>query len=130
MYAERPGVGRAIFGLWGTPGGRRRFATGGGRDQVAPHSSPALRWGFAFTHKQSLRSFLPSLLQLPPYPAQHMSDSQLKITPKSEHVEDVSATEFGNANLAILHDEALMVAEGEEKMTGKPLPLPRITEAR
>ncbi|ORY82336.1 general substrate transporter [Leucosporidium creatinivorum] len=46
-----------------------------------------------------------------------MSDSQLKITPKSEHVEDVSATEFGNANLAILHDEALMVAEGEEKMT-------------
>lgn len=52
-----------------------------------------------------------------------MSDPQLKITPKSEHVEDVSATEFGNANLAILHDEALMVAEGEEKMTGELPPL-------
>lgn len=48
-----------------------------------------------------------------------MSASQLKIVPHSEHVEDVSASEFGNANLAILHDEALMVAEGEEKMTGQ-----------
>lgn len=46
----------------------------------------------------------------------------LKIKPQTEFIENVesaSAVEFGNHNLSILHDEALMVAEGEEKMTGK-----------
>lgn len=46
----------------------------------------------------------------------------LKIKQQTEFIENVesaSAVEFGNHNLSILHDEALMVAEGEEKMTGK-----------